>query len=361
MTNRLILAAIVCLSLISVRAQAPGLQIVVIAGEDAVNVVQQRTAVAPVIEVRDRNNQPVAGAVVRFAVTRGRATFNGARALSVTTNAAGRAAAGGLTPIGSGALQISATATFQGQTAAVTIAQTNVMTAAAASGATASGTGAGAGTSAGAAGGGGTAAGGAAGAGAGVTAGAGSAAASAGGAAAGAGGGLGLSATTIAVIGGAATGGAIAAKEVLGGPVDSDVYTGTYSGNISVAFSPSRAFCSRTMAHNGTVEIDIAVNGDGTVSGVGTAKGEMALVSFSGGNVCAIKSGTQPYSNGGPMTGTKTAMAFNASNPGAAGVTVTYEFTGALQGDTIVGTFIFTLSEADSVDRGVFPVTLQKQ
>jgi hypothetical protein len=39
----------------------PALRIVVIEGEDAVNVIQQKTAVAPVIEVRDRNNLPVPG------------------------------------------------------------------------------------------------------------------------------------------------------------------------------------------------------------------------------------------------------------------------------------------------------------
>ena len=110
---------------------APALKIVVIEGEDGVNIIQQKTAVAPIVEVRDRNDQPVAGAVVTFAIRSGRATFSGARTLTVTTNAAGRAAVTGLTPTGSGALQISATATFQGQTAsAVTISQTNVMTAA---------------------------------------------------------------------------------------------------------------------------------------------------------------------------------------------------------------------------------------
>ena len=114
----------------TVAAQANTLRIVVIEGEDAVNIVQQKTAVAPVVEVRDRNNQPVAGAIVRFAIQQGRGTFAGARTLSVTTNAAGRAVAAGLTPTGSGALQIGASATFQGQTAVATIAQTNVMTAA---------------------------------------------------------------------------------------------------------------------------------------------------------------------------------------------------------------------------------------
>ncbi len=107
-----------------IEGQASGLRIVVVEGEDAVNIVQQKTAVAPVVEVRDRNDQPVAGVLVRFAIRSGRATFGGARTLSVTTNAAGRAVAAGLTPTGSGALQIGASAAFQGQTTAITIAQT---------------------------------------------------------------------------------------------------------------------------------------------------------------------------------------------------------------------------------------------
>src|SRR5688572_4867820 len=122
-------------------ARAAALKIVVLEGEGAVNIIQQKTAVAPVIEVRDRNDQPVAGAVVRFAIQKGRASFNGARTLSVTTDAAGRATATGLTPTGSGAVQIGTSVAFQGQTAAITIAQTNVLTAAQASAAVAGGTG----------------------------------------------------------------------------------------------------------------------------------------------------------------------------------------------------------------------------
>ena len=87
------------------RPDRSALTIVVIEGENAVNIVQQKTAVAPVVEVRDRNDQPVAGAIVRFTLTRGRATFNGARALTVTTNATGRATVTGFTPTGAGAVQ----------------------------------------------------------------------------------------------------------------------------------------------------------------------------------------------------------------------------------------------------------------
>ena len=176
---------------------APPLRIVVIEGEGAVNIIQQKTAVSPLIEVRDRNDQPVAGAIVNFVVRNGRATFSGARTISVTTNAAGRAVATGFAPSGSGALQIGATATFQGQTAAaVTIAQTNVMTAAeaaAVSSASAS-AGGGSGGAGGSAGGGG------------------------------AGGGGGMSATTIGIVGGAVAAGAIVVNQTL--------LSGTTSGRL---------------------------------------------------------------------------------------------------------------------------------
>src|SRR6185436_14297577 len=56
-----------------VAGQAAPFKIVVIAGEASVNVIQQKTAVAPLVEVRDRNNNPVSGAVVTFAVQGGKA------------------------------------------------------------------------------------------------------------------------------------------------------------------------------------------------------------------------------------------------------------------------------------------------
>ena len=91
-------------------SNAAALKIVVVEGEGAVNIIQQKTAVAPVIEVRDRNDQPVSGAVVKFAIQKGKASFDGARTLTVTTNAAGRVTATGLTATGKGALQIGASA-----------------------------------------------------------------------------------------------------------------------------------------------------------------------------------------------------------------------------------------------------------
>jgi hypothetical protein len=132
-------------------AQAGGLQIVVIEGEDAVNIIQQKTAVRPVVEVRDRNGLPVAGASVLFTIGGGGgggATFaGGASTVTVTTDAAGRAAGGERKPVSNGQFQIRVDVSYQGQTGTTTITQTNFMTLAqaAAAGKTAGAAGAGAG------------------------------------------------------------------------------------------------------------------------------------------------------------------------------------------------------------------------
>jgi hypothetical protein len=160
--------------------QAAPLTIVVIAGEDAVNIIQQKTAIAPVVEIRDRNDLPVSGASVTFTINGGNASFaGGAQTVTVTTNAAGRAASIAMNPISPGSVQINVSAAAQGQTATAVITQTNYLTVAAATaaGATIAGTAA--------------------------------AAAGAGGASAGGG----LSGVAIAgIVGGAAAGGLVAAK-----------------------------------------------------------------------------------------------------------------------------------------------------
>ena len=151
--------------------QEDGLRIVVLEGEDSVNIIAQGTAVPTVVEVRDRNDLPVSGASVVFLLGEGgTATLNaGLSQVAVTTNALGQAAVT-VNPIASGAVQLQVNAAFQGQTAAAAIAQTNFATAAQAAAAGA-GTG-GAGGGAGATAGGGGGAGGAGGAGAGTATGA---------------------------------------------------------------------------------------------------------------------------------------------------------------------------------------------
>ena len=311
-----------------IRAQpaAPALKIVVIEGEGAVNIIQQKTAVAPVIEVRDRNDQPVAGAVVQFVVRNGRATFSGARALSVTTNAAGRAVAAGFTPTGSGAVQIGATAAFQGQSAAaVTIAQTNVMTAAQAAAAASSAGTTGTGT------------------------------ASGGGAGAGGGGGIGL--TTVAVAGAVVAGGVVAAQKLIEGKT----YTGQFSGVLRDTNSSADGGFSCIQDERQTGEIR-AVNveeSDGRITGNMNIDGNIQLSP----GTCppnSYNTGTDSFGlEDGRLTGTtqSVTMSANASNDfsdaqGSGVNSYDYTFTGTFDGTqfsgilTVVRTVTF-VSRAD--------------
>ena len=134
----------ICSISVILSAQPRSLKIVVIEGEGAVNIIQQKTAVRAVVEVRDQNNLPVPGASVTFAVTgKGGATVAGSQTMTAATNASGQASLTGMTPASSGGLQISVNASFNGLSAATTITQSVVLTAAAAaaaSGAVAAGT-----------------------------------------------------------------------------------------------------------------------------------------------------------------------------------------------------------------------------
>jgi hypothetical protein len=131
--SRCIAAIAIPVLAVAVAAQPPQLKIVVLEGENAVNIIQQKTAVRALVEVRDQNNLPVSGASVTFAVTgKGGATVAGAQTVTVATNTAGQAALSGMTPASSGGLQISVNASFNGLTASATITQTVVATAVAA-------------------------------------------------------------------------------------------------------------------------------------------------------------------------------------------------------------------------------------
>jgi hypothetical protein len=128
----------------------PQLKIAVLAGEDGVNIIKAKTAVKPVVEVRDKNNLPVAGAYVAFAAPESGAhvTFaHGSSTYSTVTDSSGRATIHIMKAVGPGHFKISVNASFQGQTVTTAIAQTNYLTMAAASAAGA-GAAAGAGTAA---------------------------------------------------------------------------------------------------------------------------------------------------------------------------------------------------------------------
>ena len=303
------LIALVLFSAGPAFAQRQGpFKIVVLAGEDSVNVIQQKTAVAPLVEVRDRNNNPVSGVAVTFAVQGGKAAAfqGGASTMTVATNAAGQAVAAGFTPLTAGAVNISVEAAIQGQVVTAAITQVNVMTAAEAAAAAAGGAGGGAGSGAGAGGG-------------------------------AAGGGGGLSATTIGIIGGVAAAGAVVGTQVVGGAGDS--YSGTFSLNSTLNFGA----CNRQESYNGTLVIELEST-SGSVNGhaeIKDATGAVTASTCPGAVIGPIGDGRWGMPDG-PVTGTETSMTFQSHDNVQSlqsGVTLdrTFKFVGALSGSTITG------------------------
>jgi hypothetical protein len=110
-----------------------GMHIVVLQGQNAVNVVKKRAAVRPVVEIRDRTNMPVSGASVTFTAPADdpSATFlNGSRSETLVTDLTGQATVSAMKPVGTGSFTLTVSASFQGQTATMLVAQTNVATSA---------------------------------------------------------------------------------------------------------------------------------------------------------------------------------------------------------------------------------------
>jgi hypothetical protein len=351
-----VLSLMVLLIASAPQGQPAPLRVVVIEGEDAVNIIQQKTAVRPVVEVRDRNNLPVSGALVTFSIEGGKAaSFGGASTLTVATNAAGQAAVTGLTPSAAGAFQIQVSAAFQGQVATATIAQTNVMTAAqaAAAGAASSGS---AGSGAGGAGSGGAGGGGAGGA---------------------AGGSGGLSATTVGVVGAAVAGGAVAATQIAKSEEsgDSNTFTGSFSGPVVSTILSRNAGNSCTISRSvtGTAILKFDRNDGTNVSGRLEVQGTDTVVSAG----CPVVSPSTPFSGSTTVTGTVTAFRGSESRSetgaGVSGETIqstsTMFFEGSLSGNTVTGTLkheqksVSTGGGGGPVDQaaaGTFALTLTK-
>jgi len=105
------------------------LNIVIVEGEAAVNNLRQRVVREPIVRVEDQNHKPVAGATVSFLLPGNGAsgTFaNGAKLLTVTTDANGQAVARGIR-VNSvpGQYQIHVTASAGKVTATAAISQAN--------------------------------------------------------------------------------------------------------------------------------------------------------------------------------------------------------------------------------------------
>src|SRR5687768_15396511 len=109
--------------------QTPFITIKVLEGNGAINNISRRTAYAPLVQVVDRDNQPLAQVPVTFivpAIGPGARFSDGGTTLTVTTDQEGKAVARGLTPNSTpGAFEIRVTAAYQGRTARAIVNQTN--------------------------------------------------------------------------------------------------------------------------------------------------------------------------------------------------------------------------------------------
>ena len=117
----------------------PQLKLVVLRGENAQNNIKKGRATRPVIEVRDRNNKPVAGALVLFTLPSSgpSGTFiGGGQVASVTTNSAGQASASFTANTVPGKVNLNVSSTVNGQTATTQIVTVNVLAAGAIAGTT---------------------------------------------------------------------------------------------------------------------------------------------------------------------------------------------------------------------------------
>ncbi len=110
--------------------EAGGLTITIIDGDNAIMNVRQRVNREAIVQVEDENHRPVAGALVLFTSPGNgpSATFiNGARSISLTTDAQGRVALRGITPTkANGKFEIRIKASKNGQTATTALTMTNL-------------------------------------------------------------------------------------------------------------------------------------------------------------------------------------------------------------------------------------------
>ena len=348
MTGRIVALLLTFLAA-TLSAQVGGFKVVVIEGEDAVNIIQQKTAVRPVVEVRDRNNLPVPGVLVTFSIEGGKAaTFSGASTLTVATNAAGQAAVTGLTPSVAGAFQIQVSALAQGQVVTATIAQTNVLTAAQAAAASAATSGGTAGSSAG----GGT------------------------GGASGAAGGGGLSATTIGIVGAAVGGGALVATQVVkeDEPAGPSSFSGPFTGQI-VSTIVGVETCVITRAVTATMQITLDSQSSSAVSGKGEISGSDSVISQTcGGPTGTVGSFRQSFT----ITGSPASLGFREQrtesrpadfdNTQTVTATHNYVFQATLSNGVITGTLVYAEKSETTGGRGgivresatgTFPITLR--
>ena len=131
----LLLIPLLLSNLVAPPAQAQtaaAIQIVVVAGEGAINNVKERNTHDVIVEVQDQNRKPVPGAAVSFFLPNegpGGTFPNGTNSLTTTTNQQGRATARGIQfNSQAGPMPIRVSASYAGRTASLIVNQSNVVT-----------------------------------------------------------------------------------------------------------------------------------------------------------------------------------------------------------------------------------------
>jgi hypothetical protein len=113
----------------AVRSAAQGLKLYVLVGEQAVNSISNQSATAPIVEVRDERNLPIAGAEVVFQLpSSGPGGYfpNQQLTWTGTTDANGQVVTAGLTPNReAGPFLIRVRATYGGRSADTVVHQRN--------------------------------------------------------------------------------------------------------------------------------------------------------------------------------------------------------------------------------------------
>ena len=126
----LVLSTLCCGCLDAAAQQSEsGLTLQVVEGQNAINNISRNTAYEPVVEVRDSEGKPVAGASVSFVLPTigpGALFPDGTRELMIQTDATGRAVGRGLRPNNQvGQFEIRVVASHNGARATATVTQTN--------------------------------------------------------------------------------------------------------------------------------------------------------------------------------------------------------------------------------------------
>jgi hypothetical protein len=136
---RSVIAALCSIAVLAAQQPEPPYQLIVLRGENAQNNVKKGRATKQVVEVRDRNNKPVAGVLLTFSLPKSGASgvfVDGSQVTTVTTGPTGQAAVTMQPNSVAGSFNIEVSGNVGGQPVNGQIAQTNAAAAAGMSGAT---------------------------------------------------------------------------------------------------------------------------------------------------------------------------------------------------------------------------------